>query len=91
MLSLGLAPVAYVATATATALLVDVMRTPVYLWRAGDDLVQLGLPIGVATAGALGGTLLGERVLLGLSPRRFRQVIAVIIGVLGVWLLAQAG
>jgi uncharacterized membrane protein YfcA len=89
MLSLPLAPLAYVATATATAMLVDLMRTPVYLWRAGPDVAALGLPLGVATVGVLVGTVLGERILLGLSARRFRQVIAVIIGLLGLWLLAQ--
>jgi len=89
MLALSLAPVAYVATATATAMLVDVMRTPVYLWRAGSDVATLGLPIGVATGGVLVGTVLGERVLFGLSARQFRQVIAVVIGLLGIWLLAH--
>lgn len=91
MLSLRLAPLAYVATATATAMLVDLMRTPVYLWRAGWDVVALGAPIGVATVGVLVGTLLGERILLGLSAHQFRRVIAVIIGLLGIWLLAQVG
>ena len=36
--SFGLGPRAFVATATATALLVDVARTPVYLWQAGNGL-----------------------------------------------------
>lgn len=39
--------------------------------------------------GVVAGTLLSERVLLGLSPARFRQVIAVLIGPLGVWLLTR--
>src|SRR5687767_482044 len=36
MLTFQLSPTAFVATATATALLVDAARTPVYLWRAGS-------------------------------------------------------
>lgn len=40
-----------------------------------------------ATLGVLAGTLLGERALFGLSPDRFRQLVAALIGVLGVWLL----
>lgn len=89
MLSLSLAPVRYVATATATALLVDVVRTPVYVWRAGGVLAGLVVPLSVATAGVLIGTVLGERILLGLSLRQFRYAIAALIGLLGTWLMVQ--
>jgi uncharacterized membrane protein YfcA len=89
MLSLTLPPVRYVATATATAMLVDVVRTPVYVWRAGNELASLIPPLGVATIGVLIGTLLGERILLGLSVRQFRYGIAALIGLLGVWLVVQ--
>lgn len=90
LLSLSLPPVTYVATATATALLVDLVRTPIYVWRAGSELSGLGAPLGVATVGVLVGTLLGERLLLGLSPQRFRKVIAGIIGLLGLWIITRA-
>ena len=86
----GLSPASFVATATATGVLVDLARTPVYLWSTGARLLPLAVPIGIATAGVLIGTLLGERLLLGLSPRRFGQVVGVAIGVLGIWLLAVA-
>jgi uncharacterized membrane protein YfcA len=89
MLSLSLPPVRYVATATATAMLVDLVRTPIYVWRAGDVLWSLSVPLGVATIGVLIGTLLGERILLGLSIHQFRYAIAVLIGLLGVWLVVQ--
>jgi uncharacterized membrane protein YfcA len=89
MLSFSLPPVRYVATATATAMLVDLVRTPIYLWRAGGELAPLTAPLGVATAGVLLGTLLGERILFGLSMRQFRYAIAVLIGLLGVWLVVQ--
>ena len=89
MLSLSLSPVRYVATATATAMLVDIVRTPIYVWRAGGVLATLVLPLSVATAGVLIGTVLGERILLGLSMRQFRYAIAVLIGLLGLWLVVQ--
>lgn len=89
MLSLALPPVRYVATATATAMLVDLVRTPIYVWRAGSELSTLAVPLFVATAGVLIGTMLGERILLGLSIRQFRFAIAVLIGLLGVWLVVQ--
>jgi uncharacterized membrane protein YfcA len=90
MLSFSLPPVAYVATATATAMMVDLVRTPIYLWSAGEGLYTLGAPIAVATAGVLVGTVAGERILFGLGPRQFRRVIAAIVGLLGIWLLVQA-
>jgi uncharacterized membrane protein YfcA len=83
----GLGPRAFVATATATGLLVDTARAPVYLWSAGMELMPLAAPIAVATGGVLAGTILGERVLLGLEPGRFARAVAVAIGALGVWLL----
>ena len=89
MLSLALPPVSYVATATATAMLVDLVRTPIYVWRAGGVLASLITPLAVATIGVLIGTVLGERILFGLSIRQFRYAIAVLIGLLGVWLVVQ--
>ena len=89
LLSFHLSPVSYVATATATALLVDVARTPVYVWRAAPTLVAYRVPLGVAAVGVLAGTLVGERVLMGLPPERFRKVIGGAIGLLGVWMLVQ--
>jgi uncharacterized membrane protein YfcA len=90
LLGFGLAPAAYVATSTTIALLVDAARTPVYIWRAGPTLAGLASPIAVATLGVLIGTLLGERLLLGLPVDRFRRIVAALIGLLGVWLLASA-
>jgi uncharacterized membrane protein YfcA len=89
LLGFDLTPVAYVATSTAVALLVDAARTPVYVWRAGSTLATLAAPIAVATLGVLAGTLLGERVLLGLPPDRFRRIVSALIGLLGVWLLTR--
>lgn len=89
MLSFALPPVHYVATATATAMLVDLVRTPIYVWRAADTLWSMAVPLGVATAGVLIGTILGERILLGLSLKQFRYAIAALIGALGAWLLLQ--
>jgi uncharacterized membrane protein YfcA len=85
----GLSPLGFVATATATGLLVDAARTPVYLWESGPVLLTLWAPILVATAGVLIGTVVGERVLMGLSPRRFGQTIGAAIGALGMWLLVM--
>lgn len=90
LLTFALAPAAFVATSTATGLMVDAVRMPFYAARAGRELGQVVMPIAVASVAVVVGTLSGERVLFGLSPSRFRQVIGVLIGVLGVWLLAKS-
>lgn len=90
MMAFGLAPLAFVATATATGLVVDAARTPVYVWRSGPTMLAMTWPIAVATAGVVIGTLLGERLLFGLPPARFKQVISLLIGALGLWLLGTA-
>jgi uncharacterized membrane protein YfcA len=87
MLAFNVPPLRFVATATATGVLVDLARAPVYLWYSGSSILSLWLPISIAAVGVLAGTLLGERILLGLSPRRFGQVVAVAVGALGTWLL----
>lgn len=89
MLSFSLPPVRYVATATATAMLVDLVRTPIYVWQAGSVLTTMVVPLSVATVGVLIGTVVGERLLLGMSIRQFRFAIAILIGLLGVWLIVQ--
>jgi uncharacterized membrane protein YfcA len=90
MMSFSLSPVPYVATATATAMIVDLVRTPIYAWRAGGELYMLGAPITVGVVGVLVGTIAGERILFGLGPRQFRRAIAALVGLLGIWLLVQA-
>ena len=89
LLAYALAPAAFVATSTAVGVVVDAARLPVYLWRAGTQLLPLWPPIAIASAGVVVGTLLGERILLGLPPAQFRKVIGILIGILGVWLIAR--
>jgi uncharacterized membrane protein YfcA len=89
LLTFGLAPAAFVATSTAVGLAVDVARMPIYVWRAGAELTTVMAPIAVATVGVLVGTLIGERALFGLSPDRFRRVVGVLVGILGVWLVLR--
>jgi uncharacterized membrane protein YfcA len=89
LLAFDLAPRAYLATGTTVALMIDAARTPIYLARAGDALAGRALPITVAAAGCVVGTIIGERLFLGLSPDRYRYVIGCAVGVLGAWLLTQ--
>jgi uncharacterized membrane protein YfcA len=90
LLAFPLAPAAFVATSTATGLLVDAARMPIYVWRAGGTLRPFVASIAVATIGVLIGTVWGERVLLRMSVDRYRKVVSVLIGLLGVWLVTRA-
>jgi uncharacterized membrane protein YfcA len=85
--SFGLSAAALVATGTATGVMVDAARTPVYLWTSGGDVIALWRPILIATAGVLAGTIIGERILMGLSQEVFRRVLGIAVGLLGVWLV----
>ena len=67
----------------------DAARTPVYLWNSWRVMFELWARIVVATVGVVIGTIFGERMLLGLSPRRFGQTIGVAIGALGIWMLVM--
>jgi uncharacterized membrane protein YfcA len=90
LLGFGLPRDAFVATATATALLVDAVRLPVYAATTGEALGALGFEIAVATAGVLVGTVLGGRLLRRLPERAFRRTVAALILALGLVLLARA-
>lgn len=87
LLAFELGPRAFVATATAIALVVDVARMPVYLVTQGGAIADVAGLVAIATAGVVVGTLVGERV-LGRIPRPvFRRLVAGLIGALGVYML----
>lgn len=89
LLTFSLTPKAFVATSTAVGLAIDAARMPIYVWRAGPELLTAMAPIAVATVGVLIGTLFGERLLFGLSPERFHRIVGILIGMLGVWLILK--
>lgn len=89
LLAFDLSPRAFIATGTASAVIVDLARTPVYLARAGAELGGLMPTIGVMTVGVLLGTLAGERFLHGLPKQTFRKVVATAVGLAGLWLIAS--
>jgi uncharacterized membrane protein YfcA len=87
MLGFDLSREEFVATATAIALCVDGARMPVYLVAERGEVAAIWPLVAIATAGVVVGTLAGERVLTRVPQRRFRQVLGVLILLLGVGLL----
>ena len=81
---------AFVATATATALIVDAARLPVYLANDGAELLT-HVPLVVAlTIGVVVGTLAGERVLRRIPENVFRRTVSLLLLALGLWMLLDA-
>jgi len=81
---------AFVATATAVALIVDGARIPVYLATEGAALAPHWPLIALLAVGAIVGTLAGGWTLRRMSDAVFRRVVGVMLLVLGVYTLARA-
>jgi uncharacterized protein len=81
---------AFVATATAVALIVDGARIPVYLATQGADLAPRWQLVLVLAIGAVVGTFLGERMLRRMNEVVFRRFVGVLLLVLGVYTLVRA-
>lgn len=75
---------AFVATATAIALMVDLVRVPVYLATQGTAIAAQWPVVTVATAGVLLGTHFGTRVLQRIPERLFRTLVSLLILALGI-------
>ena len=82
---------AFIATATAIALMVDVSRTPVYLYTQWDRLGSVWVLITVAAAGVIIGTLFGRQALRWIPEDKFHKVVSGIITALGILMLFRTG
>jgi len=74
---------AFVATATAIGLIVDASRMPVYFATEAAAIVHVWRLIVIAAIGAVVGTLLGVHTLRRIPERVFRNIVAVVLLVLG--------
>ena len=82
---------AFVATATAVALLVDVFRMPVYAALQFHQIAEQWPMAALATFGVVAGTLSGKWMLQRIPQNLFRMIVAAIILALGVWMLLHPG
>jgi len=80
---------AFVATATAVALIVDGARIPVYVATQGNELAGHWPLIAVLAVGAVAGTLLGGWTLRRMSEAVFRRVVGALLLGLGTYTLAR--
>ena len=80
---------AFVATATAIALAVDLARMPVYFVVEGAAILAEWRLVTLTVAGVVVGTLVGERVLSRIPERTFRRLVATMILALGVYMVTR--
>ena len=81
---------AFVATATAVALIVDGARIPVYLVTEGAQLAPQWPLITILAIGAVVGTLVGGWTLRRMSETVFRRVVGVLLLLLGGYTVARS-
>jgi uncharacterized membrane protein YfcA len=77
---------AFVATATATGVIVDAARMPAYFVTQGREISAIWVIVVIATLGTVIGTVFGERALRLVPERLFRRVVAVLVLALGVYM-----
>jgi uncharacterized membrane protein YfcA len=90
LLGFQLRPRQLVATATASALLVDAARVPIYFISAGSAIAEGTRIWIVASAGVTIGTLIGVPVLGRIPERAYRRLVGGLLLALGVGLFAAA-
>jgi uncharacterized membrane protein YfcA len=77
---------AFVATATAAGLLVDMARMPVYFWNEGAEILGEPNALSITVVGVLAGTFLGMRLLRHVPDAVFKRVVSALIFVLGIFM-----
>ncbi len=81
---------AFVATATAIALLVDVGRVPVYLGTQGASILEHWPQVVIALVGVVVGTLAGARLLRRIPESTFKRVVGLLVLAIGIYVLVRA-
>lgn len=85
-LSLGLPPVAYLASEAATATAMHLLKTAIYSKLAALDL--RGLALGVAMGLAMwAGTLTARRWIKDMDRGRFQTLVTALLALVGAWML----
>lgn len=87
MLAFDVPKDAFVATATATALIVDAVRMPIYAAHEAGAIANLWPEVLIAAACVIAGTYFGRTIFGRIPEELFRRFVAVLILVLGVAML----
>lgn len=89
MLGMNVPKEAFVATATAAGVLVDLARMPVYFWHDGNRILAQSNELVLTTVGVLAGTFIGMKILRHISDVVFKRVVSGLIFVLGIFMFVK--
>ncbi len=89
-LTLGLPPVAYIASEATTATAMHILKTVIYSKLVGLDLLALltGLAMGAAM---IAGTFAANRIIKKIEKGKFQIYVAVLLCVVGIYMLIFGG
>jgi uncharacterized membrane protein YfcA len=90
LLGFKLPPRQLVATATASALIVDAARVPIYLLSWGPTILDATRLWMIASLGVTIGTFIGVPILSRIPEATYRRLVGVLLIVLGISLLAAS-
>jgi uncharacterized membrane protein YfcA len=90
LLGFGLSANAFVATATASALMVDATRVPMYLATSGSVIIDSMATLLLAATGVTIGTLIGVPILGRIPKQVYRPLIGGLLVLLGAGLIGVA-
>jgi len=80
----------FIATATASGLIVDVVRMPVYFATQYSLIGQFALIVVLASISVMAGTLAGNRILKRIPEDSFKRIASFFILLLGIFLLIES-
>jgi uncharacterized protein len=89
LLGFSLTPRQIVATATASALLVDAARLPIYILSAGPVIARTSAIWIAASVGVTAGTFIGVPLLRRIPESTYKRLIGFLLLLLGIGLFAQ--
>jgi uncharacterized protein len=78
---------AFIATATATGLIIDAVRMPVYFLTQSSQVSQFLLIMVLSSAAVVTGTLAGNLLLKRIPEESFKRIVSLLILILGIFLL----
>ncbi len=87
LLGFNMSKESFVATATATGLIVDMSRMPLYFWNENYNILSNFKWILIPTLGVIIGTFLGTKLLKHVSEKKFRQIVSILIFLLGAFMI----
>jgi uncharacterized protein len=79
-----------VATATATGIIIDITRMPIYIATQPQALISARVAILLALVGCLAGTFWGVRLLERIPAARYKQMLSLLICALGAFMIFRS-